>query len=172
MNQILEEILILDKEVEKKFIEENVSIPAEIDLFFKWLPNMFVFITGNSSTKAKNKLIHNLLIISLADVISNSSVQFTKKLVDRRRPNSLFKYNSFPSSHTTTSFCGAELLRLKLKKKSLPLSLSGYALASIAASLRLYKRKHWFSDIVAGAVIGIVSARLSFTLYKKLILKA
>lgn len=47
---------------------------------------------------------------------------------------------------------------------------TGYTMAATTATLRLYKRKHWFSDVIAGAIIGIVSARLSYLLYKKIIL--
>jgi membrane-associated phospholipid phosphatase len=34
--------------------------------------------------------------------------------------------------------------------------------------LRLYNKKHWLSDVVGGAGVGILSTKLSYLLYPKI----
>lgn len=168
MIEVLKEITNLDKTIEKKFKEDDVTLPSEVDLFFKWLPFLYVLLAEATGVKMKTRFMRRVMIIALSELVLNSFVQPVKKLIRRRRPRSLFKFNSFPSGHTATSFSGAEILRHEIKGHSLPLSTTGYLFAIITAALRLYKRKHWFSDVVAAAVIGVVSAKLTYLLYEKL----
>jgi membrane-associated phospholipid phosphatase len=168
MNLVLKKVGNLDRTIEKNFKETGFSLPSEVDLLFKWLPAFFVLIADATGVKTKNHFIQKVILLALSEVILNSIVQPFKKLVYRRRPGSFFKFNSFPSSHTATSFSGAVILHEETKEHSFALSLTGYPVAIITAALRLYKRKHWFSDIIAGAIIGIASARISYRLYKTL----
>ncbi len=73
-------------------------------------------------------------------------------------------YNSFPSGHTSTAFLGAELLRLEYGNTSSAIPIAGYSLALFVGTMRLYNDRHWTNDVVAGAVVGIMSANLSYWL--------
>jgi undecaprenyl-diphosphatase len=81
--------------------------------------------------------------------------QLIKVVVRRRRPAgrlaSTYSNLSFPSAHTTTSFCGARMYA----RLGLPL----YPLALAFAGSRLLLRVHHPSDVVAGAALGTVIAR-------------
>ena len=61
---------------------------------------------------------------------------------------------SLPSGHATVSFACATMLALAVPKLLAPL----YALAALVAFSRVYVGVHYPSDIVAGAVLGIVLA--------------
>jgi len=161
----LKRIKKADKAIEAKFKGDWWQLPPELDLLFKWLPALYVLIADATGVKTKNRFTERVIIIALSELILNSFVQPSKKIIHRRRPGSFFKYNSFPSGHTATSFSGAEILRQEVKENADLLSLAGYTIACATATLRLYKRKHWFSDIVAGAIAGIISAKLSYMLY-------
>jgi membrane-associated phospholipid phosphatase len=63
---------------------------------------------------------------------------------------------SFPSAHASTSFAGARLYA-RLGLPAAPL----YALAAGLACSRLYLGVHYPSDIVAGAVLGTLTAGLA-----------
>src|SRR5690349_22769192 len=45
---------------------------------------------------------------------------------------------------------------------------SGYAVAAATGYLRMYNNKHWFSDVMAGAGIGIASTKIAYWLYPAL----
>ncbi len=168
MIRVLSSIKKFDKVIEKNVPDKHVLVSSKVQLIFKWLPVLWVLIANATGVKTKNRIIARILIIAFSEIILNSFVQPFKKLLRRRRPHSLFKYNSFPSGHTATSFSGAEILHHQVKKYSPFVSVAGYMIALITAALRLYERKHWMSDIIAGAIIGSISARLSQFTYDQL----
>jgi membrane-associated phospholipid phosphatase len=63
------------------------------------------------------------------------------------------------------AFASAELLRLEYKEVSPWYGIGGFAVAGLTAYLRLYNDQHWFGDVVAGAGIGVLSAKLANLLY-------
>ena len=81
--------------------------------------------------------------------------QLVKVVVRRERPAdqraATLTNLSFPSAHTTTSFCGARMFGR--------LGFPGYPLAVALALSRLALRVHHPSDVVAGAALGTVIAR-------------
>jgi len=159
MNTVLKKITKLDKKVKRNFGSVHNSLPSAVDKSFKWVPLILALVPGAAGIKSKNSFMNKIKIIFLSKMILKSIVFPLKKTVRRRRPDSLFKSNSFPSSHTATSFLGAEILHQEMRKSMPAISLAAYPIAITTAALRLYKKKHWLSDIVAGAIIGIVAAK-------------
>lgn len=92
-----------------------------------------------------------------------------KSLIGRRRPDVSpedpyrfspisFTFNSFPSGHTATAFGLATSLAMETKNDLAGIFL--YGLAAGTALARMHVDKHWASDTVMGAGIGILAARL------------
>ena len=77
-----------------------------------------------------------------------------KYTVCEPRPNGA--KNSFPSGHSGTAFLGAELLRQDYGPWA---GLAGYSVATAVGVMRILNGRHWFNDVIAGAGIGILSAR-------------
>ena len=73
-------------------------------------------------------------------------------------------YNSFPSGHTVTAFLGAEILRREYGKEYPGIAIAGYTLATGVGFMRMYNNRHWASDVLAGAGVGILSASLMYWL--------
>ena len=71
-------------------------------------------------------------------------------------------YTSFPSGHTLTAFLGAELLRREYGEEYPGIAIAGYAVATGVAAMRIYNNRHWASDVLAGAGIGILSASIMY----------
>jgi undecaprenyl-diphosphatase len=61
-------------------------------------------------------------------------------------------YTSFPSGHTTAAFTTATLLGYYFKKWLIP----AFAAAVCAGLARIYLLVHYPSDVIAGAVIGVL----------------
>ena len=61
---------------------------------------------------------------------------------------------SFPSGHATVSFACATILTFAIPRLVVPL----YALAALVAFSRVYVGVHYPSDVVVGAVLGILIA--------------
>lgn len=79
-----------------------------------------------------------------------------KRVFNTTRPDGTDNH-SFPSGHTTLAFTGAELMRLDYGPWW---GAAFYTLAGGAALERLYADRHWFSDLLAGAGLGILSAHI------------
>jgi membrane-associated phospholipid phosphatase len=67
---------------------------------------------------------------------------------------------SFPSGHTTSVFALAILLALNTRDKRI--SLIYLITAIITGYSRIYLGQHFLADVVAGALIGVLSALLIY----------
>jgi membrane-associated phospholipid phosphatase len=65
---------------------------------------------------------------------------------------------SMPSGHTTAAFAIATSVVDDIK--STPIAVIVYAWATGAAFSRVYENRHWVSDTVMGAVLGITTAKI------------
>ena len=73
-------------------------------------------------------------------------------------------FNSFPSGHSATAFMGAELIRLEYGEEYPWVAAGAYAMAAGVGLMRIYHDYHWATDIVAGAGMGILGARIGWWL--------
>ncbi len=85
-------------------------------------------------------------------ILSGVIVTVTKKLTARTRPDHR-SASSFPSGHTADSFTIATILQLEHGWK---LGVPAYALASLIGASRLDANRHFLSDVIVGATIGVV----------------
>jgi membrane-associated phospholipid phosphatase len=73
--------------------------------------------------------------------------------------------NSWPSGHTATAFVGATLLHKEYGLTRSPwFSVAGYGVATATGVMRILNNRHWISDIMSGAGIGIMSTELGYAL--------
>ena len=73
--------------------------------------------------------------------------------------------NSWPSGHTATSFVGATLLHHEYGMTRSPwYSIAGYGVATATGIMRVLNNRHWVSDVLSGAGIGIMSTELAYAL--------
>src|ERR1043166_9233979 len=84
-----------------------------------------------------------------------------KYAVSETRPNG--GSHSFPSGHTSISFCSAEFVR---KRYGWEYGIPAYALASLVAYSRVEAGEHYPHDVIAGAGIGIASSLIFTRPYK------
>ena len=89
--------------------------------------------------------------VSNAFVANIMSTYAIKSLSQRQRPDGSNNY-SFPSGHTSNSFLAAELIN---QIEGMPLSIPFYLLSINTALSRITDKKHFLSDVVFGAAIGI-----------------
>lgn len=72
--------------------------------------------------------------------------------------------NSFPSGHTATAFMAATMLHKEYGHRSPWYSIGGYTVATITGVTRQLNNRHWMSDIMVGAGIGILATELGYFL--------
>lgn len=71
--------------------------------------------------------------------------------------------NSWPSGHTATAFAGATILHKEYGLTRSPwYSIAGYTVATATGVMRVLNNRHWISDVLSGAGIGILSTELAY----------
>jgi len=108
-------------------------------------------VTGDSKLRTTSQKILQGLAINGAIVIP------IKMAVGRRRPDGS-DHRSFPSGHTSNAFTASTVLA---RRHGLYIGVPAYALASLTAVARLEDSRHFASDVVAGAFIGIIAGQLA-----------
>jgi membrane-associated phospholipid phosphatase len=86
-----------------------------------------------------------------------------KAITNVERPDGSAR-NSMPSGHTASAFAAATFMYMEYKDKSPWYGIAAYTCASAVGSMRMINNRHWLSDVLVGAGIGIISTRLSYYL--------
>lgn len=129
-----------------------------LDDYVQYLPALAYPTLGFFGIKAKHSFKERLAVGITAYASMAAITNVAKYSVREMRPDSSMR-NSFPSGHTATAFTGAELIR---EEYGIGLGIAAYTVATGVAFLRLYNNRHWFNDVIAGAGVGILSARIGY----------
>ncbi len=146
--------------------QDNPHKPFHIDNYLMFAPTLSVYALNAAGIHGAHNFKDRTIILLMANVIANGTVFSVKSWSHEMRPDGS-DYQSFPSGHTAEAFVGAEFMRMEYKDVSPWYGVAGYAMATATGVLRMYNDKHWFSDVVAGAGVGIASTRLAYWLYPK-----
>lgn len=105
----------------------------------------------------------------LAYAYSSVTVQILKRIFDSPRPSKffeglnpirtiegypLYEFHSFPSGHSTNAFTFAVVLAFILPNRKLHWII--IPVAVLTAFSRVYLSQHFFQDVFAGAILGVV----------------
>ncbi|SHM01894.1 PAP2 superfamily protein [Xylanibacter ruminicola] len=90
-----------------------------------------------------------------------NSIKYTAK---EMRPDGSTR-NSWPSGHTATAFVGATILHKEYGLTRSPwYSVAGYGVATATGVMRVLNNRHWVSDVLSGAGVGIMSGELAYAM--------
>lgn len=90
-----------------------------------------------------------------------NSIKYTAK---EMRPDGSTR-NSWPSGHTATAFVGATILHKEYGLTRSPwYSVAGYGMATATGVMRVLNNRHWVSDVLSGAGVGIMSGELAYAM--------
>lgn len=158
------ELKSVNEEIREELWDEQPHRKIHIDNYLQWAPAAAVYGLNALGIKGEHNFRDRTIIYGLSTAIMGSAVYATKNLSKQWRPD-ISDRSSFPSGHTATAFAAAEFLRKEYWKVSPWYGIAGYAAAATTGYLRMYNNKHWLSDVVAGAGIGILSTDLAYYLY-------
>jgi len=73
--------------------------------------------------------------------------------------------NSWPSGHTATAFTAATIMHKEYGMTVSPwYSVAAYSVATATGAMRVLNNRHWVSDVLSGAGIGIMAGELGYAL--------
>jgi membrane-associated phospholipid phosphatase len=148
--------------------DDNPDQRTSLDDHTLYLPAVTVGALHLAGVHGKNNIVDASVMVVLSQTLAYAGViSPLKRFTAQRRPDGSDSL-SFPSGHTAAAFVSAEFLRQEYKSVSPWIGAAGYGCAILTGYLRMYNNKHWFSDVVAGAGVGIISTRVTYWLYPKI----
>ena len=145
-------------------LQGNIDSRFTIDDFTQYVPMASTYALRLCGVKGKHNYADMTIILGTAYTLMGITVNSLKSITKVQRPDNS-SFNSFPSGHTATAFMGAELLRREYWNVSPWIGVAGYAVAAGTGFFRMYNNRHWLTDVIAGAGIGILSVEAAYWLY-------
>lgn len=145
-------------------VNEHIDEKVTVDDFSQYLPIASLYGLSALGVKGKHGTKDKTIILATSYLLMGLTINAFKQTASVERPDGS-SLNSFPSGHTATAFMGAELMMQEYKNESIWYGISGYVVASGTGAFRMYNNRHWLSDVVTGAGIGILSAKAGYWLY-------
>ena len=153
-----------NNKVKEEIWQEHAHKRTCIDDYLRFAPAVAVYGLNAMGIKGRNNVRDRSMIFLLSNVMVTSSVFGIKSLSNELRPDGS-DYYSFPSGHTAAAFASAEFMRMEYKDVSPWYGVAGYVAAGATGALRMYNNRHWMSDVLAGAGIGIASTKIAYWIY-------
>jgi membrane-associated phospholipid phosphatase len=153
-------------EIREERTEHFSSFTNKADNYLQFTAVPAVFVMDAFGLKAKNNWQQQALLLGKSQLIMVSIVFPLKKYTHILRPDSS-DFNSFPSGHTAQAFLAATFFHKEYGRKYPWASAGMFTLATGIGALRILNNRHWISDVLAGAGIGILSVELSYLLQRK-----
>lgn len=153
----------LNKNIAESVVKQNYR-QTGIDNILAVAPAIAVYGLNFAGVEGRHNFKERTVILATSGIILCGAVYGLKYSAGVTRPDGSNRY-SFPSGHTAVAFMGAEFLRQEYKDVSVWYGVAGYAVATATGAMRIYNNKHWLTDVVAGAGIGILSTKIGYWLY-------
>jgi membrane-associated phospholipid phosphatase len=146
----------------KYFVRKEIgnTTNIRIDNYIQYAPIGELYIADLTGVKHLNSSWNQTKYLAISELITSAIVQSLKLITKVPRPNG--GTLSFPSGHTSNAFASATVLFKEYQDSNLPIALSGYGFSTATGILRMTNNRHWISDVLAGAGIGLLVTHLVY----------
>ena len=150
-----------DHAIRDRVVNGMSGFQTKIDDYIQYAPLVAQLGMSLGGVKGRSKNRWQVLVAdAMAAAMMATIVNGMKYGINRTRPSG--GRGSFPSGHTATAFMGATLLAHEYGHKSVWIPIAGYSVATATGIMRILNNKHYASDVLVGAAIGIMSAELAY----------
>ncbi|MDC1105470.1 phosphatase PAP2 family protein [Prolixibacteraceae bacterium] len=135
-----------------------------LDDYMQYAPGVLVYGLNAVGIKGRHTVTRASLSLGMSLAIMGATVNILKYSVAEPRPDGSSN-NAFPSGHTAMAFTMATFLHKEYGEYRSPIySMLGFAMAGVTGIYRVLNNKHWVSDVMFGAGIGILSTEAGYGL--------
>ncbi|GAB6976642.1 phosphatase PAP2 family protein [Prevotella falsenii] len=132
-----------------------------LDNYTQYLPAAVMLGLKLGGVEGRSSWGRMLASDALTVAVMASIVNTLKHTTHVERPDGT-DHHSYPSGHTATAFMTATMLNKEYGHKSPWIGIGAYTVASATGLMRMANNKHWLSDVLTGAGIGILSTELGY----------
>lgn len=141
-----------------------------LDDYLQYAPVAAAYLIDLCGYPSSNHFLKKSVILAEAEIMMLASVRTLKLASHVLRPDGS-NYESFPSGHTAQAFVAASFLAHEYGKKSPWIAVAGYTAAAVTGCMRILNNRHWASDVLFGAGIGILCTELAYRLNRNSVMK-
>jgi hypothetical protein len=158
-------IVVNGSQLEKN-LQENIrnsvgeDFHSDIDDYFQYVPIAEMYLADVLGVKSRNHWFDQTKYLLISNLVTSGITHGLKNLTSKTRPNG--GSHSFPSGHTSSAFTNATVLFNEFNETAPLLAYSGYAFATTTGIFRMLNNKHWLSDVLLGAGIGMLVTELVY----------
>ncbi len=149
------------KEIAEERNEHFAKFGTRVDNYLQFSPIAIAYGLDALGYKSKTDIKNRTAILLKGELLMTGVVFGLKKLTHQLRPDNS-GYNSFPSGHTAQAFAAATFLSEEYKSKFKWMPYLAYGIATSVGVLRMANNKHYLSDVLVGAGLGILSMKMSY----------
>lgn len=144
--------------------ERNEWMPkfrSHADDYLQYAPIAAVYGLNALGIKGENNFANRTALLIKSELLVGILTYSMKKITAVPRPDT-GQPTSFPSGHTAQAFAAATFMAKEYGHKSIWYSIGAYTVATGIGTMRVMNNRHWVSDVLVGAGIGILSTNLVY----------
>ena len=144
--------------------ERNMDFPrfhSRLDNYLQYSPILLAYGFDALGMTFKTDILNRSVILLKSEVLMSASVTVLKYTIREPRPDGSAR-NSVPSGHTAQAFAAAAFLSEEFGNEYRWVPYFSYSIASTVGAMRIMNNRHYLSDVLIGAGIGILSTKVSY----------
>lgn len=134
-----------------------------LDDYVQYSPAAVMLVMKSFGVESRSSWGRMLTSDAFTAAVLAGTVNLMKESFRVTRPDGS-DHRSFPSGHTATAFMTATMLTKEYGYLSPWVGGVAYGVASLTGLSRMANNKHWLSDVLTGAGIGILSTEIGYWL--------
>lgn len=154
----------LNRQDVRDFRQEHFAgFNTNFDDLTRFLPALAVYGLNIGGVPGRHTVGRATLSFAVGSAVYLPVVFLLKQTTNVLRPDGS-STTSFPSGHTAAAFSSAVFLEEEYGYRNRLYPVAGYTVASITGMLRILNDRHWISDVLVGAGIGMLGTRLGYAI--------
>jgi hypothetical protein len=153
------------KSIQEERNEEFPRFRTHVDDYLQYVPSAAVYGLNALGIKGKNSFGNRTALLIKSEAMMAVITYSLKKITRVPRPDT-GEPTSFPSGHTAQAFAAATFMAKEYGHRSIWYPVGAYTIATGIGVLRVMNNRHWVSDVLAGAGIGILSTNIVYLTHR------
>lgn len=153
-----------DESIKIEIVEERnehlFGFTNHLDDYAQFAPFVAIYGFEVAGMKPRTDIKNRTAILIKGQILNLGLVYILKKSLKETRPDGTAY--SFPSGHTANAFAGATMLSIEYGEQHKWVPYVAYATATAVGVMRMANNKHYISDVLFGAGLGILSMKAAY----------